>query len=68
MNYTYTTQKQLRRAFWLAHPGLPRRRIPHYSGMGQMHVTDTRCAWADWKDSLSKSGAISQELAYRATL
>ena len=65
--YRYTTQRELRRAFWQAHPRLSRRRIR--SGNGTMHVTDTRCAWCDWLDWLSKdSGGISQELAQRATL
>lgn len=63
-----TTQKELRRQFWLAHPHLQRRKITNYSGNGRMHVTDTRCAWCDWVDWLSKDGQISQALAMRATL
>ena len=63
-----TTQRALRKLFWSEHPQLPRRRIPHYSGNGTMYPTDTRCAWCDWLDAMSKAGAISQELAYRATL
>jgi len=67
--YRYTTQRELRRAFWQEHPTLQRRRIPDYSGNGMMHVTDTRVAWCDWLDALSKDrGGISQELAQRATL
>jgi hypothetical protein len=50
------------------HPDLPRRRIPNYSGSGTMYPTDTRCAFVDFLDVLSKSGDISQELAERATL
>lgn len=63
-----TTQKQLRRLFWQTFPNLPRRKIPNYSGNGTIYVTDTRCAWCDWLDALSKNDEISQELAGRATL
>lgn len=63
-----TTQRELRREFWKAHPDLPRYKIKNYSGNGKMHVTDTRVAWCDWVDALSKSGEITQELAQRATL
>lgn len=66
--YTFTTQRQVRSAFWKAHPTLQRKRIPNYSGNGTMHVTDTRCAFTDWIDSLSKNGEISQDLAQRVTL
>ena len=63
-----TTQRELRRVFWEEHPHLTRRKIPNYSGNGTMHVTDTRCAWCDWIDFLSKDNIITQELAQRATL
>ena len=66
-----TTQKQIRAAFWRDHQGIKgvsRRKIVDYSGNGKMHNTDTRCAFVDYVDSLSKSGAISPELADRATL
>jgi hypothetical protein len=66
--YQYTTQKQLRAAFWEQFPQLSRKRITDYSGRGKMYCTNTRCAWVDWLDCLSKSGEISQELAERATL
>lgn len=71
MRYDITTQKQLRRAFWEIHhnrPGISRKKIPNYSGNGTMYNTDTRCAWADYIDSLSRDGVISQALAARATL
>lgn len=70
-NYTYTTQRELRRAFFAEHanvPGISRRRITNYAGTGKMHNTDTRCAWCDWLDSLARNGDISPELADRATL
>ncbi len=68
MAYTYTTQKQVRAAFWRDHPQAMRRKIPNYSGNGTMHVTDTRCMFTDYIDHLSKEGLISQELAQRVTL
>lgn len=68
MQYQITTQRALRRQFWQEHPSLSRRKIRNYSGNGTMHVTDTRCAWCDWLDGMSKQGAISPELAQRATL
>ncbi len=71
MAYQITNQRDLRRAFWQEHKGLPGitpRRIPNYSGNGKMHNTDTRCAWCDWIDAMSRDGQISQELAQRATL
>lgn len=63
-----TTQKQIRAAFWAAHPTLPRRKIRDYAGTGRMHVTDTRCAFVDFVDYLQTSGQISEALANRATL
>lgn len=67
----YTTQAAIRAAFWRDHagcPGVSRRRIRNYAGTGKMHNTDTRCAFADYVDALSKSGAISPKLAQRVTL
>jgi hypothetical protein len=70
-----TNQKQVRAAFWEAwragmYKGLSvtPRKIKNYSGNGKMHNTDTRVAFCDFVDSLSKSGQISQELASRVTL
>ncbi len=70
-----TTQKQVRESFWnAAREGyfkpldVTPRRIPNYSGNGKMHNTDTRCSFVDYVDALSKSNAISQELASRVTL
>ena len=71
MTYQTTNQRDLRRAFWEAHAdnrNVTRRRITNYSGNGKMHNTDTRVAWCDWLDAMSKDGQISQELAQRATL
>lgn len=68
MAYQITNQRALRRAFWETFPNLPRRKITNYSGNGKMYPTDTRCAFIDWLDGLSKDGSISDELAQRATL
>lgn len=71
--YTYTTQRQVRKAFWAAHKGLPNitpRRIRMY-GLGtsrDTHNTDTRCAFVDFVDCLSKNSDISEALAQRVTL
>ncbi len=70
-HYRITTQREVRRAFWAAHPDrkrFPQRRITDYRGDGKMHVTDVRCAFSDYVDYLSKEGAISHELAHRVTL
>ena len=64
----YTTQKQVRAAFWAAHPHLPRSRIKDYSGEGTMYPTDTRCAFVDFVDHLLASRQISYALADRVTL
>jgi hypothetical protein len=63
-----TTQRELRRAFWAQHPQLDRRKIRNYAGNGTMYRTDTRCAWCDFIDAMSRSGEISDDLAQRATL
>jgi hypothetical protein len=65
---TYTAQREVRAAFWEAHPDAERKKTPDYSGNGTMHVTDTRCAFSDYVDSLSRNGEISQALAERVTL
>lgn len=67
---TMTTQAQVRAAFWCDHenvPGITRRKIKNYSGNGTMHNTDTRCAFVDYVDMLSRNGDISQALAERVT-
>lgn len=62
MTYQYTTQRELRRAFWEQHPGLERKKIND-----DYHV-DTRCAFVSWIDYLERSHLISTALAGRATL
>lgn len=71
----YTTQKQVREAFWQAWRdgqfkgmNVTPRRITNYSGNGKMHNTDTRCAFVDFLDGLSKSNMLKDGLVERATL
>ena len=59
--HTYTTQKQLRAAFWAEHPGLTRR-----PGRQNDQAADTRAIWCDWLDRLQRDGQISEALAARA--
>lgn len=65
---TITTQRALRAAFWRDNPTADRRLIRDHAGTGRMHVADTRCAWCDYVDARCRDGAISPELAERATL
>lgn len=66
--YEFTNQRDLRRAFFAENPQASRRKIRDYRGDGRMHDTDTRVAFVDWIDDCERSGRISAELAYRATL
>lgn len=66
--YRYTTQREVRRAFWEEHPDADRKKITHYSGEGKMYCTDTRTLFVDFVDRLSKDGDISPDLADRVTL
>lgn len=64
-----TTQREVRRLFWQEHKGIvPRKKITNYAGTGTMYPTDTRCAFVDFVDRLSKDGSISEALASRVTL
>ena len=65
-----TTQKQIRAAFWQAHPmhesharkwGI--KTAPH-----NRHNAETRTAFSQFVDTLAKAGEISETLASRATL
>ena len=68
-----TTQKQIRAAFWTAHPTADRRRYPardwtREDNTSRDYCTDTRCAFVDFVDHLARSGEITETLAQRATL
>lgn len=62
------TVSEVRRAFWEAHPTVPRQKIADYAGTGKMYPTDTRCAFVDFVDCLARDGQITDSLANRATL
>ena len=64
----YTTQREIRAAFWANHPAVPRKKIKDYSGKGLMFPTDTRVAFCDFVDYLARNGDISPSLAERVTL
>ena len=68
-----TTQKQIRAAFWSAHPTLIRRRHRYaWSASDKtaelVHHVDTRTVFVDYIDQLARDGIISNELAQRVTL
>jgi hypothetical protein len=68
-----TTQKQIRAAFWQAHPTADRKRYPERDWTREDksrrdYCTDTRCLFVDFLDSLHRNGQISEALASRATL
>jgi hypothetical protein len=65
-----TTQKQIRASFWQAHPHLETfalmwgiKTAPY-----NRHNDETRMAFIHYLDHLEKSGEITDELAFRATL
>lgn len=60
---TYTTQTQVRAAFWAANPQLLRR-----TGGKNAQTCDTRVAFVDWIEHLQRAGQISAALAQRVTL
>ena len=68
--YRYTTQEQVRAAFWAAHPDFDfQARQAGIRSKGQnAQCATVRCAFVDFVDSLNRSGEISDALARRATL
>jgi hypothetical protein len=65
-----TTQKQIRAAFWAAHPNFEfqAREAGIFSKSQNHHCATVRCAFVDYVDSLAKSGQISEKLADKVTL
>lgn len=65
-----TTQKQIRAAFWAAHPEheAHARKWGIKTAPQNRHNATTRTAFVDFVDYLNRSGEISDELAQRATL
>ena len=64
--YHITTVRELRRQFWRAHPQASRKR--YQCGEHTMYGADTRMAFCDYVDSLSRDRSISPALASRAYL
>ena len=71
----YSTQRQVRKAFWQAWRegqfrgmNVTPKRITNYSGNGKMHNTDTRCAFCDFIDTLNRNGEMAEGLVQRVTL
>lgn len=59
-----TTQKELRKAFWEAHPKLKRQGNKKQND----YPTDTRVRWCGFVEHNRQIGIISTQLAERATL
>jgi hypothetical protein len=66
----YTTQKQIRAAFWADHPYLAEdaREAGILRKPQNFHCAMVRCAFVDFVDSLHRDGSISDALADRVTL
>lgn len=66
----YTTQRQIRAAFWEAHPHLAEqaREAGILSKRQNEHCATVRCSFVDFVDYLARSGQISEALADRVTL
>jgi hypothetical protein len=67
---TYTTQKQVRAAFWANHPGMAQaaREAGTLTKGQNAQGTDIRVAFVEYVDSLARNGDISETLAQRVTL
>lgn len=68
--HTYTTQSQIRAAFWEAHPehdASARKRGTRSKSQNHQNC-DCRMAFSDFIDSLAHNGEISEKLAQRVTL
>lgn len=65
----YTTQDQIRAAFWDTFPELTRRVGPRGRTLPQnQQPADTRMAFVDFVDTLHRDGMIADKLAQRVTL
>jgi len=65
-----TTQKQVRAAFWDAHPDydFQARQAGIRSKRQHEHCATVRCDFVDYVDMLARDGQISEALAERVTL
>ena len=60
--------RELRKAFWEAHPEADRKKIKDHEGTGTMYCADTRCAFVEYVDQMHREGSISDRVAQGATL
>lgn len=67
MEYSFTTQAQVRAAFWQG--------VSHNTGgsiqrkkVNGDYTTDTRCEFVEFVDMLARDGHITEALAQRVTL
>ncbi len=66
---TYTSQEQIRAAFWDTFPELARSTGPRGRTLPQnQQPADTRMAFVDYVDTLHRDGMIADKLAQRVTL
>ena len=66
----YTTQKQIRAAFWAAFPHFAEqaREAGILTAPQNFHCATVRCTFVDFLDGLHRDGMVSDALADRATL
>lgn len=66
----FTTQKQVRSAFWEAYPHYEEqaREAGIFSKSQNHHCATVRCSFVDFVDLLARDGQISEVLAERVTL
>ena len=67
MTYPITTEKEIRRLFWERFKGYPGISKHKLLSTGDYN-TDTRRAFVNYVDNLSRNGDISQNLVERVTL
>lgn len=66
MTYHYTTQKQIRNAFWQEHPEF--QHLRRAKKTQNDYPCDLRMAFVDFVDALERDTHITEALANRATL
>lgn len=72
MSYAYTSQREVRAAFWQDFDGVngitSKQWTNAHDGTGRQYNATTRCAFCDYVDMLARDGLISERLAQRVTL
>ena len=69
IDYQFTTQEQVRAAFWQGFTPELKRLIQWRRGKRQNeYLADVRMEWVDFVDMLQKDGHISENLAASVTL